>query len=166
VFYTQAFDIGEDPAPNLKIEYTDEKGRTLKPKEAFRLLSHKFHGHGPGVKKREKKAKLIAEENSRKRYLAAANAPIQVGRNRGDTAARMRAKQKKTGLAYVVLDNKGVSAEPRSKGPQSDQKIAASARNKDKRSGTGEKLSRAEAAKSSSINTGKSRKAVEFAMKS
>jgi hypothetical protein len=38
-----------------------------------------------------------------------------------------------------------VSAEPRSKGPQSDQKIAASARNKDKRSGTGEKLSRAEA---------------------
>jgi hypothetical protein len=33
-----------------------------------------------------------------------------VGRNRGDTAARMRAKQKKTGLAYVVLDNKGISS--------------------------------------------------------
>ncbi|QCD87266.1 U4/U6.U5 tri-snRNP-associated protein 1 [Vigna unguiculata] len=38
----------------IRIERTDEVGRILTPKEAFRMISHKFHGKGPGQMKQEK----------------------------------------------------------------------------------------------------------------
>lgn len=73
---------------HIKIEYRDEFGRLLKPKEAYRQLSHKFHGkvpgsgrsvpenafvtvaqilymdlfQGPSAMKREKKLKAMREE--------------------------------------------------------------------------------------------------------
>ncbi|KAK4337390.1 hypothetical protein RND71_043337 [Anisodus tanguticus] len=33
--------------PDVKLEYNDDNGRKLNAKEAFRVLSHKFHGKGP-----------------------------------------------------------------------------------------------------------------------
>lgn len=36
----------------VKLDYRDEFGRLLTKKEAFRMLSYKFHGHEPGKKKR------------------------------------------------------------------------------------------------------------------
>ncbi|KAL0727979.1 hypothetical protein Bca4012_024072 [Brassica carinata] len=48
---------------DIRIERTDEFGRTqLTPKEAFRLLSHKFHGKGRGKMKEEKRMKQYPEE--------------------------------------------------------------------------------------------------------
>ncbi|KAM3731482.1 hypothetical protein ACB098_12G166500 [Castanea mollissima] len=38
----------------IRIERTDEFGRIMTSKEAFRLISHKFHGKGPGKMKQEK----------------------------------------------------------------------------------------------------------------
>ncbi len=38
---------------NIKLTYTDESGHELTPKEAFRLMCHKFHGKGPSRNKRE-----------------------------------------------------------------------------------------------------------------
>lgn len=32
--------------PDIKLEYNDDSGRQLNSKEAFRQLSHKFHGKG------------------------------------------------------------------------------------------------------------------------
>ncbi|PQQ06020.1 SART-1 family protein DOT2 [Prunus yedoensis var. nudiflora] len=49
---------------DIHIERTDEFGRTLTPKEAFRILSHKFHGKGPGKMKQEKRMKQYQEELS------------------------------------------------------------------------------------------------------
>lgn len=43
--------------PNVKLEYIDDNGRLLNHKEAFRYLSHKFHGKGPGKNKIEKRLK-------------------------------------------------------------------------------------------------------------
>lgn len=43
--------------PNVKLEYIDDNGRLLNEKEAFRYLSHKFHGKGPGKNKIEKRLK-------------------------------------------------------------------------------------------------------------
>lgn len=43
--------------PNVKLEYIDDSGRLLNEKEAFRYLSHKFHGKGPGKNKIEKRLK-------------------------------------------------------------------------------------------------------------
>lgn len=54
--------LEDDPAPHLKIGVYDDEGRLLKPKEAFRYISHAFHGRKPGVKKREKRLKMVQQE--------------------------------------------------------------------------------------------------------
>ena len=48
--------------PNVKLEYVDDGGRRLNEKEAFRHLSHKFHGKGSGKIKTEKRQKKFMEE--------------------------------------------------------------------------------------------------------
>ncbi len=48
--------------PDVKLEYVDDNGRRVNEKEAFRLLSHRFHGKGSGKKKTEKRAKKQLEE--------------------------------------------------------------------------------------------------------
>lgn len=51
--------------PEVKLEYVDDGGRRMNQKEAFRYLSHRFHGKGSGKKKTEKRAKKQAEEEVR-----------------------------------------------------------------------------------------------------
>lgn len=51
--------------PAVKLEYVDDDGRPLCPKEAFRYLSHKFHGKGPGKNKQEKRIKKQVQEGVR-----------------------------------------------------------------------------------------------------
>ncbi|KAF5291182.1 hypothetical protein FQA39_LY14424 [Lamprigera yunnana] len=48
--------------PNVKLEYIDDEGHVLSAKEAFRYLSHKFHGKGPGKNKVEKRLKKSQQE--------------------------------------------------------------------------------------------------------
>lgn len=48
--------------PNVKLEYIDDEGHVLNSKEAFRYLSHKFHGKGPGKNKIEKRLKKVTQE--------------------------------------------------------------------------------------------------------
>lgn len=48
--------------PDVKLEYNDDSGRQLNPKEAFRVLSHKFHGKGPGKNKIDKRMKKLQQE--------------------------------------------------------------------------------------------------------
>lgn len=48
--------------PNVKLEYIDDNGHILNAKEAFRYLSHKFHGKGPGKNKVEKRLKKAEQE--------------------------------------------------------------------------------------------------------
>jgi U4/U6.U5 tri-snRNP-associated protein 1 len=51
--------------PNVNIQYKDEFGRALDQKEAFKHLSHQFHGKGSGKGKTEKRLKKIADEKRR-----------------------------------------------------------------------------------------------------
>lgn len=57
-------DFREKPnfRPDVELEYVDDDGRPLCPKEAFRYLSHKFHGKGPGKNKQEKRIKKAVQE--------------------------------------------------------------------------------------------------------
>ena len=48
--------------PNVEIRYNDEFGRELNPKDAFKQLSHEFHGKGSGKMKTEKRLKKIEKE--------------------------------------------------------------------------------------------------------
>ncbi|PHH65139.1 hypothetical protein CDD81_3270 [Ophiocordyceps australis] len=51
--------------PSVALRYTDEHGRHLGQKEAFKHLSHQFHGKGSGKGKTEKKLKQIEDEKRR-----------------------------------------------------------------------------------------------------
>jgi U4/U6.U5 tri-snRNP-associated protein 1 len=48
--------------PDVNITHTDEHGRSLSQKEAFKDLSHQFHGKGSGKQKTEKRLKKIEDE--------------------------------------------------------------------------------------------------------
>ena len=52
-----------DYKPDIKLDYVDEKGRVLDQKEAFRYLSHKFHGKGPSKNKIDKRMKKKDQES-------------------------------------------------------------------------------------------------------
>lgn len=48
--------------PDVKLQYHDEFGRSMGQKEAFKHLSHMFHGKGSGKQKTEKRLKKIEDE--------------------------------------------------------------------------------------------------------
>ena len=49
--------------PDVQLKYVDEFGRSMSQKEAFKHLSHQFHGKGSGKQKTEKHLKKIEEEH-------------------------------------------------------------------------------------------------------
>ena len=51
--------------PDVQIKYVDDDGRLMNQKEAFKHLSHQFHGKGSGKMKTEKHLKKLAEEKKR-----------------------------------------------------------------------------------------------------
>lgn len=48
--------------PNVELRYNDEFGRSMNQKEAFKHMSHMFHGKGSGKQKTEKRLKKIEDE--------------------------------------------------------------------------------------------------------
>ncbi|KXG47985.1 SART-1 protein [Penicillium griseofulvum] len=48
--------------PDVQLRYVDEFGRNMNQKEAFKQLSHQFHGKGSGKMKTEKRLKKIEDE--------------------------------------------------------------------------------------------------------
>ncbi|KAK4164990.1 SART-1 family protein DOT2 [Cladorrhinum sp. PSN259] len=56
--------------PDVKLRYIDAEGRSLDQKEAFKELSHQFHGKGSGKLKTDKKLKKMAEEKRRMQQSA------------------------------------------------------------------------------------------------
>jgi U4/U6.U5 tri-snRNP-associated protein 1 len=67
----------------------------LTPKEAFRIISHKFHGKGPGKMKQEKRMKQFHEELKLKQMKSSDTPSLSVERMR-ETQARMK-------TPYLVL---------------------------------------------------------------
>ncbi|KAI0367756.1 SART-1 protein [Pilatotrama ljubarskyi] len=81
--------------PDVNIVYHDEFGRELTPKEAWKALSHKFHGKGSGKAKTEKRLKKIAEER-KKEAMASGDTPLSMNQ-------AFQKRQEKTGQAHFVL---------------------------------------------------------------
>ncbi|KAK7050991.1 hypothetical protein VNI00_005103 [Paramarasmius palmivorus] len=104
--------------PDVNIVYYDEHGRELTPKEAWKALSHKFHGKGSGKMKTEKRLKKI-EEEKKKLAMASGDTPLSMN-------AAFQQRQQKTGQAHFVLSvgNRGavpqvadfIDTQPLSKG--------------------------------------------------
>ncbi|KAF2263195.1 PTH2-domain-containing protein [Lojkania enalia] len=51
--------------PTFELTYVDEHGRQMNQKEAFKQLSHQFHGKGSGNNKTQKQLEKIAAENKK-----------------------------------------------------------------------------------------------------
>ncbi|KAG9224672.1 hypothetical protein PTI98_010187 [Pleurotus ostreatus] len=110
--------------PDVEIKYYDEFGRSLTPKEAWKALSHKFHGKGSGKMKLEKRLKKIAEEK-KKEAMASGDTPLSMSK-------AFQQRQEKTGQAHFVLSvgNRGAvpqaaeffDAQPLSKGKTEKKK--------------------------------------------
>ncbi|CAH1441974.1 unnamed protein product [Lactuca virosa] len=98
-----------DDKKEIRIERTDEYGRILTPKEAFRLISHKFHGKGPGKMKQEKRMRQYHEELKVKQMRNSDTPSLSV--------ERMREAQSKMKTPYLVLSGHvkpGQTSDPRS----------------------------------------------------
>lgn len=79
----------------IRLEYLDDKGRVLTPKEAFRQISHRFHGKRPGKNKLEKRAKQYEEEVKRK-LMNETDTPLHA-------VKALHAAQEKTQSPFILL---------------------------------------------------------------
>ena len=91
----EVMDAFKDYKPDVNVVYHDEFGRTLTQKEAWKALSHKFHGKGSGKMKTEKRLKKIADEK-KKEAMASGDTPLSMNR-------AFQLRQEKTGQAHFVL---------------------------------------------------------------
>ncbi len=91
----QAANKFKDYQPDVEIKYHDKHGRELGMKEAWKNLSHTFHGRMPGYKAQEKQLRRIELEKARER-MAAGDTP------NGMTSAFVQ-RTEQTGQAHMVL---------------------------------------------------------------
>lgn len=97
----KAQDRFRDYKPDVEIKYHDEFGRDLDQKEAWKHLSHVFHGKMPGTKKMEKRLKKIEDERKRAKMAAGETPTGMMG--------AFQTRSERTGQAHMVLSvgNKG-----------------------------------------------------------
>ncbi|KAK4516896.1 uncharacterized protein ATC70_000223 [Mucor velutinosus] len=104
--------------PEVNLEYTDDTGRVMKTAEAFRYMSHKFHGKTSGKTKTEKRMQKIEEER-KLNMMSSTDTPHNL-------AGALLERQQRTGNAHVVLSvgNRGVvpSSTPLAKSSKSNKK--------------------------------------------
>ncbi|KAL8920281.1 MAG: hypothetical protein Q9208_006349 [Pyrenodesmia sp. 3 TL-2023] len=77
--------------PDVQLKYVDEFGRSMNQKEAFKHLSHQFHGKGSGKQKTEKFLKKI-DDDKRREAMSNLDASQATGMNNamGATAKKNR----------------------------------------------------------------------------
>uniref|UniRef100_L7M9S3 Uncharacterized protein n=1 Tax=Rhipicephalus pulchellus TaxID=72859 RepID=L7M9S3_RHIPC len=81
--------------PDVKLEYIDDGGRILNAKEAFRYLSHKFHGKGSGKNKVDKRAKKL-DQAVKLKQMSSTDTPLS-------TLKLLQEKQKELQSPYILL---------------------------------------------------------------
>lgn len=80
----------------VQLSYKDDQGRDVTPKEAFRIMSHKFHGKGPGQNKREAAMRRQLKNKELRESAVADDAPLA-------SVVALQEETKKTQSAHVVL---------------------------------------------------------------
>ncbi|KAF8383791.1 hypothetical protein PRIPAC_72933 [Pristionchus pacificus] len=93
----------KDYNPELVIEYVDEKGREMEPKDAFRVMSWKFHGKRPGKKQIEKRSNRLEKKELMKK-MDSWDTPL-------GTLNKQLKKQEQMQTPYLVLSNTGKQTE-------------------------------------------------------
>ncbi|KAJ2516509.1 hypothetical protein GGI11_003433 [Coemansia sp. RSA 2049] len=88
----------KDYKPDVKLEYYDETGRKLTTKEAYKQLSHAFHGHYSGKNKIDKLMQK-REKERRQMELATSTTTHEYG-------AALENAHRKHGSAGIVISDK------------------------------------------------------------
>ncbi|KAL9585697.1 MAG: hypothetical protein Q9203_004150 [Teloschistes exilis] len=78
--------------PHVELKYVDEFGRGMNQKEAFKHLSHQFHGKGSGKQKTEKHLKRI-EDGKRREAMSSLDSSEVRGMNSAMGAAARKNRQ-------------------------------------------------------------------------
>uniref|UniRef100_A0A7S1EUI3 SART-1 family protein n=1 Tax=Timspurckia oligopyrenoides TaxID=708627 RepID=A0A7S1EUI3_9RHOD len=92
--FADAGDGEEVKKDSIRLEYVDEFGRKLTPKEAFRHLSYKFHGKPPSKNKQEKRLQRYLEEQKLKQQMSNTDTPL-------NTLAALKQETAASGQAFV-----------------------------------------------------------------
>ena len=98
---TQTFAEKKHYKPSVNIEYIDDGGRSMTSKEAFRYLSHKFHGKGSGKLKTEKRHRKIQEEKLMEK-MSSTDTPL-------NTLTKLQHKTKEMSTPYIILSGNKAS---------------------------------------------------------
>ncbi|KAF2470664.1 uncharacterized protein BDR25DRAFT_31644 [Lindgomyces ingoldianus] len=81
--------------PNVQLNYVDEFGRQMNQKEAFKHLSHQFHGKGSGNNKTQKHLEKVAAE---KKKMAESSLEASVKGGIGSALDQQSKKHKQAGV--------------------------------------------------------------------
>ncbi|KAF2016958.1 hypothetical protein BU24DRAFT_141100 [Aaosphaeria arxii CBS 175.79] len=81
--------------PNVQLNYVDEHGRHMTPKEAFKQLSHQFHGKGSGNTKTQKHLDKIEAE---KKKMAESALDTSLAGGMSNAQAQQGKKHKQAGV--------------------------------------------------------------------
>lgn len=81
--------------PEIKLEYVDDLGRDLSQKEAFRRMSHIFHGKGSGKLKAERRLKKSEDELTMMK-MNSFDTPL-------NAVAMATRKMETSGIPYLIL---------------------------------------------------------------
>jgi len=92
---TSSFSEKKGYKPEVTIEYVDDTGRAMNQKEAFRFLSHKFHGKGSGKLKTEKRQRKVLEDKLMEK-MSSTDTPL-------NTLSKLQSKTKELATPYLVL---------------------------------------------------------------
>lgn len=92
---TSSFTEKKNYKPEVNLEYVDDTGRAMNAKEAFRFLSHKFHGKGSGKLKTEKRQRKIMEDKLMEK-MSSTDTPL-------NTLTKLQSKTKELATPYLVL---------------------------------------------------------------
>ncbi|KAI1913822.1 hypothetical protein LOZ65_005781 [Ophidiomyces ophidiicola] len=84
--------------PDVQLKYVDDHGRLMNQKEAFKHLSHQFHGKGSGKMKTEKHLKKIEDEKKRE-AMSTLDSSQNTGMNNAMGATARRTRQAGVRLA-------------------------------------------------------------------
>ncbi|KAJ3397085.1 hypothetical protein HDU92_000785 [Lobulomyces angularis] len=91
----QSLERFKNYTPDVNLTYYDEKGRSLTQKEAFREMSHRFHGQKSGKGKTDRRNRKL-EEALQLQKLASSDQPLF-------TASAFEERMKRVGSAHMVL---------------------------------------------------------------
>lgn len=112
-------EIDSKQKSDIKLEYFDQFGNKLSTKEAYKELSRKFHGKGPG-KGRLDKMKRKREETLR------LESSTTSALNQSVIVSNLRSHQEETGKPYMIVSNQRSSELEKPTSSSLETSIAAS----------------------------------------